>query len=299
MMITKALKHHEGSFPPLFENSVIESASTVTNARSVVLNIFDLFKRFTENPIVEIGGREIWAQKEGKLVAQGNEVNLVEITHCYTTAKALLAAMIGPEDAHAVMVSKSNFTLERKPAADLTYLQRLIKFINGNGESLTNQNSSDFYVYAFAFFKGPRKVANMPSEDQPVSNHVFLVVQYPNEKGDLQYRILQSFLECFDLKTDIDKPSNLMNQPNFESFLNGFEKLYMSETWTPELKLFYSTYFHVECSVKIDDLNPYSGGRPFVQGARSSYEKVQGFGREFEELKKTDLFKKIMNGVIL
>jgi hypothetical protein len=253
-------------------------------------SIFDLFRRLAENPIMEIGGRQIWSDNRGEL-PDDHKVHLVQVTHCFTTVKALLATLFGPKTSNKVtnMVRSRNF---KKYSENPSYLKEIGSDIHNNGDMLKNRPSC-FYAYVFGLFPGPKLVTI------PVSSHVFLIIQYADNKGELHYRLLQSFLQRFDLKTDIANDSNFLSQTHFQSFLRNFEQFLLLKSWTTELEEIYLKFFHTKTSLKIGEPNPYFDIAPFIYGQPFTFDDVVKYDQEFAKLKQTTIFQSLMSNVIL
>lgn len=275
-----------GAIPAV--NSSIEEISSPTA-------IFDLFRKFADNLVQEIGGRQIWSDYKGNLSKCLQLMHLVEVTHCGTTATALLAAIFGPDGSHTIMKWIYNFRSSHGYPTDTSYLKAIAPSIISKEFLVKKEPSSNFFAHTMALLKN--NGGNAIADTQFASSHVFVVIQYA-EGEDIHYRILQSCLDEFDLTKDLDKPSNFMKTKEFDVFINGFIKFFELSTWTQELDAFFLNYFHVESRLECNKPNPYFGAFPFFYSRRSSVEEIKEHYQEFEEVKKTQIFQKIMDNVI-
>ena len=269
--------------------SLPQSVGTRSNKQSLALTVFDLFKRFSENPMVEIGGRQIWSYYKGKL-SDSHRVHLIEVTHCCTTLQALLAALFGPERSYKIMRIVRDRESQQY-SENINYFEKIKSEIQRNGIELNNNPISLSFAYMF-------RLSRSSKPGTPISsNHVFLVIQYIDNQWKLNYRLFQSFLSCYDLKTDIDRDSNLFSQPNFDLFLENFRQLCLSSSWTRELEDFYTKFFHTKTPIEINGPNPYFDILPLICGSPVTFDEVSENNQQFAHLKQTDIFQNIISNV--
>lgn len=222
------------------ETREIPVLSTTNEVKNKVNLVFDIFKQLAQDPINELHGRNYWCendpQKSLKKYLLGRGLTKLFSTLCGVTYGGLMSALNGNnyQETKELNVVKTNDKLD-------TIINQIIH----NGQKLLTEIEQDFFAYGFNLDAAPRYTLDRCGSGH-YSGHVFVVIQYLDEKNEIRYRFFQSFVMKYTLNEYLSKNNNDFSHDEFLKFLEELENFISSKNWTTDSMNFHKKYFHTK-----------------------------------------------------
>lgn len=246
----------------------------ITKQKDKLDLVFELFRQFAENPSGEICGRFYWIYyKEKHLEDYKAKKCFLDITRCMVTRDALVSSIFGID---SLKLQRLTFDIKNKNTLENAWLK-----IQKNS-SLLKFQPDNFIAYSFGI-----------SAARAFPGHAFLIIQYLNKQGELEYRIFQSYLGEFCLKGYLEKHNNIFSSEEFILFLEGLQECLLADKWTHSLEMFYVKYFNVKKGFTIGDVNPCKAGDFGIEWGIGCLVDILIQKKKFEVFKTSPEFPKI------
>jgi len=245
--------------------------------------IFNLFEEFAKKPQLELVTRKLWLKfyankmkgiSNADVIAELNNPNsrdrLSLFTRCGMTNDALISAIFG------VSGLRSATKIWDHNLINVTRLKRIWKLIKDNELQLLIKSSSNFFAYSISSEK---------------IDHSFLIIQHINEKQEIKYRILQSWLDKHDLDTYMKNRNFDMSSEHFDEFKNELTNILISDEISYKREIFYEQYF----MNKIEHISYIKNRHLKFEWGSSNLERILRQQILFETFKKNYLITNINN----
>lgn len=236
--------------------------------------VFGLFRQFAENPSEEICGRFYWTYYEGRYLKEyKGKKCFLDITRCMVTRYALISSIfgIGNKKLHLLKINLKNKAL----------FEEAWRKIQENSSFLKMQ-PTHFIAYSFGI-----------NGTDAFPGHAFLIIQYLNKQGELEYRLFQSYIREYCLSEYLRKNNNIFNSKNFALFLEGLQECLLADIWTHPLEMFYVKYFNVKKGFRIGDVNPCHDAEFTMEWGVGSLVDILIQNIKFQVFKSSPEFPKI------
>ena len=165
-------------------------------------------------------------------------------TACGVTAKGLLVAMGGPSHE----TSQREIPTLEDDIFTPQHFTTLKANITSNAQNFLKSDNSSFITYQFSFQGRIQHFTEYGSNSQLLAL-IFLVIQYKDDSNQLHYCLLLSQGKSFSLleyleTSEAQHNSHILNQTEFETFLDGLQILVNANKWNEEIESFYQKSFH-------------------------------------------------------